>query len=171
MKSLVLFFIVAVTVATLAQPPDTLWTRTFGGSNDDEGSCVQQTDDGGYIITGYTESYGAGCWDVWLIRLDRETSAVPNINYNCPREFTLHPAYPNPFNPTTNLTFDVPLASEVELYIYNIQGRKVTILYSGWCPAGTYRTGFSGSNLPSGIYFCRMVAGDFIQVRKLLLVK
>lgn len=138
---------------------------------EDFGTSIQQTDDGGYIITGYTESYGAGCWDVWLIRLGAETSIEPNANQSYLREFTLYPAYPNPFNPITNLTFDVPRASNVELCIYNIQGRKVTELYSGWCSAGTYRTMFSGSNLPSGIYFCRMVACDFIQTRKLLLVK
>ena len=54
--------------SVLAQPPDTLWTKTYGGSDDDVGRCVQQTSDGGFIIVGYTELYGLVGSDVYLIK-------------------------------------------------------------------------------------------------------
>ena len=88
-----------------------------------------------------------------------------------PSEFILHPSCPNPFNPFTNLTFNLPEASEVSLIIYDIQGREVARLMDGFLPPGIHQRTFDGSNLPSGIYFARLQAGDFSQVKKMVLMK
>ena len=88
-----------------------------------------------------------------------------------PAKFALHGAYPNPFNAVTNLTFDLPEAGKVSLVVYDVMGREVARLIDGWTPAGVYQMIFDASGLSSGIYFARLVAGDFHQTRKLLLLK
>lgn len=62
--------------ALAVTPPSILWSKTFGGSGDEYGSFVEQTADGGYVVAGYTESYGAGNGDFWLIKTDGSTITV-----------------------------------------------------------------------------------------------
>ncbi len=69
-KYIILHFILTLFSLLLAGAPDTLWTRTYGGELTDGGYCVQQTNDGGFIISGYTNSFGAGGYDVYLIRIN-----------------------------------------------------------------------------------------------------
>jgi len=63
-------------IPSIAQPPDTLWTRTFGGVDEDAGYSIQLTDDGGYIVTGITRSYGAGAFDICVIKTDSDGNEV-----------------------------------------------------------------------------------------------
>ncbi len=76
----IVFFTSAVSFAQL-QPPDTLWTNVFGGTNDDAASSIQQTSDGGYIVAGWTESFGAGGSDVYIIKTDAGGSPIWTITY------------------------------------------------------------------------------------------
>ena len=80
---------------------DSLWTKTLLGSNSDAGYSVKQTSDGGYIITGSTNSFGAGNSDVWLIRLAPDVTAIDETPKAFINDYRLQQNYPNPFNPST----------------------------------------------------------------------
>ena len=88
-----------------------------------------------------------------------------------PREFRLFPAYPNPFNPITTISFDLSAAGEIALVIYDIGGREISRLVEGYRQPGFYQATFDGSGLSSGVYFARLTAGSFQETSKLLLIK
>jgi len=88
-----------------------------------------------------------------------------------PVSHALHPNWPNPFNASTTIRYDVRRSSPVQVTIYDLLGQEVQTLASGKHPAGSYVASWNAGNWPSGIYFCRMEAPGFAQVRKLMLVK
>jgi hypothetical protein len=93
-----------------------------------------------------------------------------------PDVFALHNNYPNPFNPVTNISYDIPEVAQVTLDIYNISGQKVRTLAQGQHEPGRYRIQWNATNdygnpLSSGMYIYRIRAGDFVSVKKLILMK
>lgn len=88
-----------------------------------------------------------------------------------PSSCTLYPCYPNPFNPTTTLSFTLPEAAPANLSVYDVSGRLVAILVDGWREPGTHEATFDGSNLASGIYLYSLKAGEFHSYGKMVLMK
>ena len=88
-----------------------------------------------------------------------------------PLYFYLDQNYPNPFNPSTAIIFQIPKAGLVTLKIYNVLGKEVTTAVEEYKSAGKYEFEFDGSALPSGVYFYRIVAGNFTSVKKMILLK
>ncbi|MFZ1289822.1 MAG: T9SS type A sorting domain-containing protein [Melioribacteraceae bacterium] len=88
-----------------------------------------------------------------------------------PNEFSLFQNYPNPFNPTTKIRYFIPKDGEVEINIYNVLGQKVKELVNENMKAGKYETTFNGSNLSSGVYIYRIEAANFVQSKKMMLLK
>lgn len=88
-----------------------------------------------------------------------------------PMEFKLYPAYPNPFNPSTMIEFDLAKSGNVELAIFDIQGRVVEELVSGNLSAGTHAREWTCSTCAGGVYFARLSTSEFVGIQKLVLLK
>ena len=88
-----------------------------------------------------------------------------------PETFSLNQNYPNPFNPSTIISYQLPQQSNIELVIYNMAGQIVTSLVSEQQSAGSYQYEWNAGGLASGVYFYRITAGEFVKVKKLLLLK
>jgi len=88
-----------------------------------------------------------------------------------PADFQLVQNYPNPFNPTTTIQYRIPVKSHVILEIYNVQGRKIRTLLDSYEEAGLHSVEFNASDLSSGVYFYRINAGDFSEMKKMILMK
>ncbi len=108
---------------------------------------------------------GTGTYNVGL------SVAVEEIVGELPSAYSLEPSYPNPFNPSTSITFSVPVTGHVVIRVFDILGREVTTLVDEVAAAGTYRTTFDAGRLPSGAYMYRMEAGEFTAVKSAVLVK
>jgi hypothetical protein len=132
----------------------------------------------------FNNGYAPGAAPLENERAIRFTTEAPNLyvaplgteDENLPTGFQLLPAYPNPFNPTTTIRYQLPIASDVKMTIYDILGREVTVLHIEHKNAGTHSVQWSGINryglsIASGTYFVVLNAGNFQQVQKILLIK
>ena len=88
-----------------------------------------------------------------------------------PREFSLAQNYPNPFNPSTTITYGIPHSAFVEVAVFNLLGQRVALLDAGMRQPGYYDVVLDGENMASGVYLYRIQAGEFVQTRKLILMK
>lgn len=90
---------------------------------------------------------------------------------NLPTQFSLTQNYPNPFNPATTISYSIPNAGEVNLKVFNVLGQEVKSLVSQYQNAGNYTVTFDASSFTSGVYFYSLSADNFLQVKKMMLVK
>jgi len=115
-----------------------------------------------YFTLGTTDEVASPLGDLTNVnRLDEQ-----------PLTFDLKNAYPNPFNPTTNIEYSIAKKSDVQLTVYNSLGQQVAKLVDlKGQAAGKYKLNWSAQNMPSGVYFYRIEAGDFISLKKMILIK
>ncbi len=87
------------------------------------------------------------------------------------KDYKLEQNYPNPFNPTTNIRYELPKSGFVKIIVFDALGKEIKTIVNEKQSAGTYNLTFDGSNLPSGVYFYRLRAGDYVETKKLVLLK
>ena len=137
-------------------------TASDGVGGDEFGLDVSISGDN--TIVGARSGNAAYVYSGITVSLDRERVELPT-------DFVLSQNYPNPFNPETVIEYTLPQFGEVSLGIYNLIGVEVVKLVDGNIPAGNHQVIWDASNFASGIYFYRLQAGDFVQTRKMVLLK
>jgi subtilisin family serine protease/subtilisin-like proprotein convertase family protein len=130
------------------------------------------TPNGSWTLTIADEAnVDTGFLRAWCITISYLTLVGTVETINIPNYYSLAQNYPNPFNPVTSIKFSLPKQSNVKLVVYDALGREVATLVNGNLEAGVYNETFDGSSLASGVYFYRIDAGEFTDVKKMVLIK
>ncbi len=147
----------------------TIDPRLFYGSpaNDMDGDGHDE-----YVFVNYRSSFPV--WEndgyVWMIEIENTATGVEDY-LSSPTEFKLFNNYPNPFNPSTNISYNLPNAGNVILKIFDALGREIKTLFSGWQEAGMHTVKFDAESLPSGIYFFQLKTNGFSETKNMMLMK
>jgi subtilisin-like proprotein convertase family protein len=148
------------------------WTNWVKPQNP-MGTCGGTALNGNWILTIIDgAATNTGTLLGWGIRFNNAVLVgSQNISSTVPGNFNLHQNYPNPFNPVTKIKFEIPSSELVKIQIFDILGREIKMLVNERMNPGIYEYAFDASNLSSGVYFYKMQAGEFNDVKKMLLIK
>jgi len=163
-------------------PPRTIRYKAYDGTN---WSTSIQVSDASSDVTGLLKPevadidgstpvfafVGGNYINVYFDNFSWVPTDVNDGSNSLPEIFSLEQNYPNPFNPSTSIQFRIPENSFVSLKIYNVLGKEVSTLMNEEKNAGTYEVNFNASALSSGVYFYKLEAGNFVQTRKMVLMK
>jgi hypothetical protein len=137
------------------------WKKTFTGS---------QRTSSMYFVNNNT-GWAFGVYGTILKTTNGGSVFVNNNSLVVPEGYELFQNYPNPFNPSTTIEYSISKESRVSIIVYDITGREIETLVNEVKRAGYYTVQFNASRLSSGIYFYRITSGDFVQTKKMVLIK
>ena len=132
-----------------------------------------------------SEKFGYNSNQIYNVTLDYNTNISKNVSFTLKSDnvtsteegrtiikgYILNQNYPNPFNPTTIITYSLPRESFVQIKVFNVLGNEIETLVNKEEPEGTYEVTWNATNLPSGVYFYQLKVGDFVQTKKMMLLK
>jgi len=158
-----------------------------------ERKIIQSESSGEWVTIGFREGYGtiteskeySYVDDISNINAISLAYRLKQIDYNgsysysdevlidnpAPIDYTLHQNNPNPFNPTTTISYSLPVNSNVELIVYNSLGERIIQLVNEEVEAGTHKVKLNASALPSGVYFYQLKTGSYVETKKMVLMK
>ena len=141
-----------------------------------DSSAASPISNGGTPIAGITtdidgQTRHAATPDIGADEFGPITDVNDQTLQQAPTTYALDQNYPNPFNPSTKIRYQIPVVARVTLKLYDILGREVRTLMSQTLQAGSYATTFDATGLASGIYFYRLQAGEFVDSKRLVLLK
>jgi len=158
MKTLIVITFLFLTASLYSQSVLTLGSGTSMGVLTGANLCVT-------IINGTGTLYGGGGICGGLVGVE------PISANEIPSSFEMFQNYPNPFNPVTTIKYQIPNSNYVRIVLYDQLGKEAGILFNGNQQAGFYRLTVDGTNLSTGVYYCRLTAGDYSKVIKISLIK
>ena len=136
---------------------DSLWARSLGGEQGDNCLSIIQTTNNRFVLAGWTNSFGAGRSDFWLVKTGADPVSVPDTDFILhPSSFIFLEPYPNPFNGAVRLGFQSVRPGYVALDVYNSTGRRVDRLWDGFSPIGERRLVWKAEMYPAGQYWVRL---------------
>lgn len=140
--------------------------------------AVKSAPDNGYIMTGFTNYPQHTLFhdNILAVKTDSSCNAPKIVVINegssyIPSHFVLHQNYPNPFNPNTLINYELSKTSHVVLRIYDNLGKDIITLVNSWEYLGNHSVEFSGKDLPSGIYYYRLMSDDYVETKRMILLK
>jgi len=139
------------------------WTSVNRGLGDPEVLSL--------AVVGSTLLAGTEIGGLWRAPLSDIVASAPDESREAPETSTLFQNYPNPFNPRTMISFRLSAASDIRLTVYDMLGKEVAILINERKSPGSYEVPFDASGLSSGVYVCRLTAEQFVQARKMTVVR
>jgi hypothetical protein len=150
----------------------TNWVVRFNGEgiNEDYPCSVLSDNNLNVYVFGTSEGISTN-YDYALVKYSQLLTGINQTNNSIPDSYMLNQNYPNPFNPITRIEFSIPVAGNVNVSVYDILGNEVEVIVHDNLQPGTYSVDFNAEKYSSGVYFYRLVSGNFTDSKKMIIAK